>query len=83
MARYSAPRYVTQEVAKPGDRINNGEGEFGTVVEVRTEARDIGYGEIAIKWDEGVVIIHHPCAAQFALVSRGEQFPAALNLRRC
>ena len=77
------PRYVTREVARPGDRISNGDGEFGTVVEVRTKARDIGYGEIAIKWDHGVVVIHHPRAAEFALFSRGEQFPPSLAFRAC
>lgn len=78
-----SPQYVTREVAKRGDRISNGDGEFGTVVEVRTKTRDIGYGEIAVKWDQGVVVIHHPRAAEFALVSRGEQFSPALAFRAC
>lgn len=83
MVANSTPQYVTREIAKPGDRVSNGDGEFGTVVEVRTKIRDIGYGEIAIKWDRGVVAIHHPCATEFALVSRGEQFPTLLAFRGC
>lgn len=83
MVTDSSPRYVTREVAKPGDRISNGDGEFGTVVEVRTKARDIGYGEIAIKWDQGVVVIHHPRASEFALISRAEQFSPSLAFSGC
>ncbi|HWF37665.1 MAG TPA: hypothetical protein VG322_04040 [Candidatus Acidoferrales bacterium] len=83
MATDSIPRYVTREVAKPGDRVTNGDGEFGTVVEVGTKARDIGYGEIAIKWDHGVVVIHHPRAAEFAFASRGESFSRPLAFANC
>jgi len=83
MVTNSIPRYVTREAAKLGDRISNGDGEFGTVVEVRTKARAIGYGEIAVKWDHGVVVIHHPRAGEFALVSRDEQFPPALAFCAC
>jgi hypothetical protein len=64
------PQYVTRETPQPGDRIRNSEGGMGTVVDVQTGARSIAYGEIAIKWDEGVVVIHHSRAKDFALVSR-------------
>jgi hypothetical protein len=79
----SIPRYFTREAAKPGDRIRNCDGELGTVVDVRTKTRDIGYGEIAIKWDHGVVVIHHPCAAEFALHSRSEDLPAPVAFCGC
>ena len=76
MATISIPQYLTREVPRPGDRISNSEGRYGTVIDVRSETRDIGYGEIAIKWDEGVVVIHHSSAEEFALVSRGQRTTA-------
>jgi hypothetical protein len=40
------------------------------VLDVRTKNGDIGYGELAIKWDDGVVVINYPLAEEFALISR-------------
>lgn len=67
----STARYLTSEAPTPGDRISDREGRLGTVTEVRTSHKELCYGDLAIKWDEGVVAIYHSCAADFALVSRG------------
>jgi hypothetical protein len=76
MATISIPQYLTREVPKPGDRISNNEGRYGTVIDVRTENREIEYGEVAVKWDEGVVVIHHSRAEEFALISRAQRTTA-------
>ncbi len=56
-----------------GDRITDRDGRVGTVLEVRTKNRDIGHGELAIKWDDGVVVINYPLAEEFALMSRASE----------
>jgi signal peptidase I len=66
----SQAQYVTREKPLPGDRVKNEDGQVGTVVEVRSRNRHIAYGEIAVKWDEGVVVIYHCHADEFALVAR-------------
>jgi hypothetical protein len=69
----STARYSTSEAPTPGDRISDREGRLGTVTEVRTSHKELCYGALAIKWDEGVVAIYHSCVADFALISRGPQ----------
>jgi hypothetical protein len=69
----SQAHYTTREKPLPGDRISNEEGQLGTVVEVRSRNKHIAYGEIAIRWDEGVVIIYHCRAEEFSLIARAGQ----------
>jgi hypothetical protein len=69
----SYTQYLTREDAMSGDRITNREGRLGTVVEVRSMSNDIGYGELSIKWDDGVVAINYARTKDFALISRPPQ----------
>jgi hypothetical protein len=63
-------QYQTQENPVAGDRIRNSEGRLGTVVALQNRNRDIGYGQLIVKWDDGVVEINYPFVREFALVSR-------------
>jgi hypothetical protein len=69
--------YMTRETALPGDRVSDEEGQLGTVVEVRTRNKHIAYGEIAIRWDEGVITIYHCQAEKFSLIARAGQHALA------
>jgi hypothetical protein len=53
-----------------GDRVRHKTGRSGTVTEVRPRNRDIGFGELAVKWDDGVIGIHYAFADEFTLISR-------------
>jgi hypothetical protein len=66
----SRAQYMTRERALPGDRVTNADGQVGTVIDVRNRNKDFVYGEIAIRWDEGVVTIYHCHAEEFSLIAR-------------
>lgn len=53
-----------------GDRITDTEGRVGTVMDVRSGNEAILDGELAVKWDDGVVTFNYAVAANFTLVSR-------------
>lgn len=66
-------QYMNREIPMPGDRITNREGRLGTVLEVRTGNRAIFDGELAVRWDDGVLSCNYPLADNFVLISRAPQ----------
>lgn len=72
-----ATRYLTREQPMAGDRIVDRHGRFGTVTEVSDQNREIGYGTLAVRWDEGVVAICYPLAGEFGLIARAHIKTAA------
>jgi hypothetical protein len=62
--------YLNRKSPLLGDRVKHITGKLGRVTEVRPGNRAIGFGELAIKWDDGVAEIHYAFANQFTLVCR-------------
>jgi hypothetical protein len=54
----------------PGDRVSDRDGRLGIVMDVRSGDEAILDGELAVKWDDGVVTFNYAIAGEFLLVSR-------------
>jgi len=54
----------------PGDRVSDRDGRLGTVMDVRSGDEAILDGELAVKWDDGVVAFNYAIAGDFSLVAR-------------
>lgn len=62
--------YLNRQSPLLGDRVQHITGKFGRVTEVRPGNSILGYGELAIKWDDGVAANQYAFAKQFSLVCR-------------
>ena len=62
--------YVNCKRPLLGDRVQHITGRSGRVTEVRPGNRAIGFGELAIKWDEGVAGSQYAFANEFSLICR-------------
>ena len=62
--------YLNRKSPLLADRVKHITGRLGRVTEVRPGNRLIGFGELAIKWDDGVADSQYAFANQFTLVCR-------------
>ena len=62
--------YLDRDNPLLGDRVQHISGRLGRVTEVRPWNRTIGFGELAIKWDDGIAASQYAFANQFSLVCR-------------
>ena len=53
-----------------GDRVQHITGRLGRVTEVRPGNRASGFGELAIKWDDGITDSRYAFAGEFTLIVR-------------
>ena len=53
-----------------GDQVKHVTARLGRVTEVRPGNKMLGFGELAIKWDDGVAESRYAFANQFTLVCR-------------
>jgi hypothetical protein len=65
-------RYADGEIPMRGDRVQNGSGRFGTVLEVHPDSN-----KATIKWDQGAVGITSTIDNHLRLISR---IPTSISL---
>jgi hypothetical protein len=84
--------YLSREHPLLGDRVQHVSGKLGRVTEVRPGNSAGGFGELAIKWDDGVASRQYASANEFSLVGRPsgrlvriprETLAEMLRSRRC
>ena len=63
-------RYLSGERPSLGDRVQHITGRFGRVTEARPGNRASGFGELAIKWDDGVTDKRYIFASEFTLLDK-------------
>jgi len=62
--------YLNRKSPLLGDRVQHFTGRVGRVTEVRSGNSTLGFGELAIRWDDGVAASEYAFVNQFSLVSR-------------
>ena len=62
--------YLDRNSSWLGDRVQHITGKLGRVTEVRPGNANIGFGELAIKWDDGALSSQYSFANEFSLISR-------------
>lgn len=65
--------YLNRKNPLLGDRVQHITGRLGWVTEIRPGNRAIGFGELAIKWDDGIAASQYAFANQFSLVCRASE----------
>ena len=65
--------YLDRKNPLLGDRAQHVTGRLGRVTEVCPWNRIIGFGELAIRWDDGVAAGQYAFANQFSLISRASK----------